>query len=39
MTLGEALTIGVAAVALVVAAFLAVQVRRLERRMAHAYER
>ena len=34
MTLGEALTIGVAAVALVVAAFLAVQVRRLERRMA-----
>ncbi|MBP1632479.1 MAG: hypothetical protein H6Q11_767 [Acidobacteria bacterium] len=34
MTLGEALTIGVAAVALAVAAFLAVQVRRLERRMA-----
>ncbi|HUU62191.1 MAG TPA: DUF4446 family protein [Acidimicrobiia bacterium] len=34
MTLGGALTIGVAAVALVVAAFLAVQVRRLERRMA-----
>jgi len=34
VTLGEALTIGVAAVALAVAAFLAVQVRRLERRMA-----
>jgi len=34
VTLGGALTIGVAAVALVVAAFLAVQVRRLERRMA-----
>jgi hypothetical protein len=34
VTLGEALTIGVAAVALVVVAVLAVQVRRLERRMA-----
>jgi hypothetical protein len=34
VTLGEVLTIGVAAVALVVVAFLAVQVRRLERRMA-----
>jgi hypothetical protein len=34
VTLGETLTIGVAAVALVVVAVLAVQVRRLERRMA-----